>query len=147
MIRMSSRSIVVLLCVLSTVSLAACGGTGDVPADGRVIESEGSDGLTVTFASAPDPPAEGDNTIEVSVRGADGSPVTDATVTTVFSMPAMPSMNMPAMRSEATLAHESEGRYVGTRALEMGGTWNVAVTIARGQDAPITRHLTIVAQD
>lgn len=144
---MASRSMAVLLCLSSVLSFAACDGAGDVSTEGQVLASDGSDGLTVTFASAPDPPAEGDNTIEVGVRGADGAPITDATVTTVFSMPAMPSMNMPAMRSEAKLAHQSEGRYRGTGELEMGGTWNVVVTIARGQDEPVTRRLTILAQE
>jgi Cu(I)/Ag(I) efflux system membrane fusion protein/cobalt-zinc-cadmium efflux system membrane fusion protein len=103
--------------------------------------------LTVTFASRPDPPAEGENAFEVTVVGSDGSPVTDATVTTVFSMPAMPSMNMPAMRSDATLAHEGDGRYRGTGRLEMGGTWNVAVTVARGSEELGTRRFSVVANE
>ena len=36
--------------------------------------------------SEPDPPKSGDNTIEVTVRQPDGSPITDAAVTAVFSM-------------------------------------------------------------
>jgi Cu(I)/Ag(I) efflux system membrane fusion protein/cobalt-zinc-cadmium efflux system membrane fusion protein len=103
--------------------------------------------LTVTFDSEPNPPAEGDNTFEVTVKQADGSPVTDATVTTVFSMPAMPSMNMPAMRSEATLQHEDDGRYRGTGQLEMGGTWNVAVSVARGSEELGSRRFSVVAKE
>jgi nitrogen fixation protein FixH len=115
--------------------------------EGQVLEGDRADGLTVTFASAPDPPAEGDNTFDVTVRQSDGSPVTDATVTAVFSMPAMPSMNMPAMRSEAVLQHDADGRYRGTGQLSMGGTWNVAVTVARGDEELGTRRLSIVAQE
>ena len=43
----------------------------------------------------------GDNTFEVMVTQ-DGKPVTDAMVSTEFYMPAMPSMNMPEMRTKTT---------------------------------------------
>jgi len=41
-------------------------------------------------------------------------------------------MNMPEMHSTTPLTHEKDGRYVGTGQLEMAGTWNVTVTVARG---------------
>jgi Cu(I)/Ag(I) efflux system membrane fusion protein/cobalt-zinc-cadmium efflux system membrane fusion protein len=131
--------------------LAGCNGGEDASTassqGGRVIPAgESTDGLTVVFSSNPDPPQAGDNTFEVIVRRPDGTPLTDATVTTVFSMPAMPLMNMPAMRSEATLQHDTEGRYRGTGQLQMGGTWNVAVRVARGSEALGTRRLSIVAK-
>ena len=145
---------VVLILVVSSVLLAGCGNNGDGTATsgtssgGQVIDAGGAaDGLTVMFDSEPDPPAEGDNTFVVTVTRSDGSPVTDATVTTVFSMPAMPSMNMPAMRSEAALDHEAEGRYRGTGQLEMGGAWNVAVTVARGSEELGSRRFSIVAKE
>ena len=90
--------------------------------------------VTIEFRSDPDPPTLGDNTFEVTVMQPDGSPVTDATIQAVFSMPAMPSMNMPAMRSAAALAHQGSGRYRGTGQLPMGGTWNVTVTVSRGTE-------------
>ena len=62
------------------------------------------------------------------------SPVTDAAVEVVFSMPAMPAMNMPAMRSTSALTHEGSGRYRGSGQLSMGGTWNVIVTASRGAE-------------
>ena len=90
--------------------------------------------LGIAFRSEPDPPQAGGNTFEVTVKQPDGSPVTDATVTAVFSMPPMPSMNMPAMRSTAALAHEASGRYRGSGWLAMSGTWNVTVTASRGSE-------------
>src|SRR5687767_4251371 len=91
-------------------------------------------GVTVQFSSDPNPPVSGDNQIEVVVME-HGAPVTDATVMAVFSMPAMPSMNMPAMRSDAPLTHAGGGIYRGTGQLSMGGTWNVTVTASRaGQE-------------
>ena len=103
-------------------------------------------GLAIEFRSEPDPPRSGDNTFEVNVTQPDGSPVIDATVTTVFSMPAMPSMNMPAMRSVATLTSQSAGRYRGTGQLSMGGTWNVLITVARGSEELGRKNLSVIAR-
>jgi YtkA-like len=138
--------------LIVAVILAACGGPGE-PAStdagaGQVIPSGGAaDGLVVTFRTDPNPPARGDNTIQVMVKRADGSPVTDGTVKTVFSMPAMPSMNMPAMRSDVALRHEGQGRYRGTSQLSMGGTWNVAITVAQVSSEIATRRTSILAKD
>ena len=65
----------------------------------------------------------------------------------MFSMPSMPSMNMPAMRADAALRHEGEGRYRGTGQLSMGGTWNVAIDVAEGAKPIATRHTSIVAKE
>ncbi len=129
--------------------LASCGGSeGTRSEDGQVLPPTGaSDGLIVTFGSQPDPLEKGDNAIRVTIKAADGSPMTDGTVTAVFSMAAMPSMSMPAMRSDATLQHEGEGRYRGTGQLEMGGTWNVAIAIAQGSKTHATRRTSIVAKE
>ena len=102
-------------------------------------------GVSVQFASEPNPPVSGNNEIDVTVME-HGKPVTDATVEAVFSMPAMPSMNMPAMRSAAPLAHAGDGRYRGTGELSMAGTWTVTVTASRsGQEIGRT-SLSIVAK-
>ena len=102
--------------------------------------------VAIEFVSEPDPPRSGDNALAVTVRQPDGSPVTDASVTAVFSMPAMPSMNMPAMRSETTLSHVEGGRYNGTGQLSMAGTWNVTVTVVRGSQELGSRRLSLVAK-
>ena len=87
-------------------------------------------GLTISFKTI-DEPAKGANKLEAVVKQ-DGKPVTDATVAVTFRMPAMPNMNMPEMHSTTPLTHEKDGRYVGTGQLEMAGSWNVTVTVARG---------------
>jgi hypothetical protein len=61
-------------------------------------------------------------------------------------MPAMPSMNMPAMRSAVPLTHNAEGRYRGTGQLAMAGTWNVTVTASRGGQEIGRTNLSIVAK-
>ena len=97
-----------------------------------------SQGVTIDFRSEPDPPKSGDNTIEVIVRQPDGSPITDAAVTAVFSM--------PAMRAEAKLSHVEGGRYQGMGQLSMSGTWNVTVTATRDGEPIGRRSFSIVAK-
>ncbi len=61
-------------------------------------------------------------------------------------MPAMPSMNMPAMRSEAALSPQGSGVYRGNGQLGMSGTWNVDVSVSRnGQDVG-TAKFSVIAK-
>ena len=130
-----------------TNETAAPGGTTQAP-EPTAASHAGSAGQTVAmeFRSEPDPPASGENTFEVVVTQPDGSPVTDATVEVVFSMPAMPSMNMPAMRSTAALTHENSGRYRGSGQLSMGGTWNVIVIASRGAEEIGRMNFSVIAR-
>ena len=121
---------------------AASNGEGQAPPPAATS----SQGVTIDFRSEPDPPKSGDNTIDVTVRQPDGSPITDAAVTAVFSMPAMPAMNMPAMRTEAKLSHVEGGRYQGMGQLSMSGTWNVTVTATRDGEPIGRRSFSIVAK-
>ncbi|HVQ16482.1 MAG TPA: FixH family protein [Vicinamibacterales bacterium] len=105
-----------------------------------------SGGVAIEFLSEPDPPKAGDNTIEVTVRQPDGTAITDAAVTAVFSMPAMPAMNMPAMRAEVKLTHIEGVRYRGMGQLSMAGTWNVTVTATRDGEPIGRRSFSIVAK-
>ena len=128
-----------------------CGGRESSPAGQRApavssnaAESTGS--VSIEFRVQPDPPRAGENRLEVTVRQRDNDPVPDATVTTVFSMPAMPAMNMPAMRSSTTLTHESSGLYRGVGSLSMAGTWNVTVTVSRGDQELGQKRFSVVAK-
>jgi Cu(I)/Ag(I) efflux system membrane fusion protein len=85
----------------------------------------------ITFHTIPDPPKTGDNQLEATVKDADGKPIADAEVSVQFVMPAMPTMNMPAMRSEAKLAPAGGGVYRGTGQLMMAGRWEATVTVTR----------------
>ena len=130
--------------------VVGCGSNeGQNPAsNGQVLaDSDATDGLVVTFGTAPSPPAKGENQIIVTVKRSDGSPVTDGNVTAVFSMAAMPSMNMPAMRTETPLPHAAEGRYSGTAMLSMGGTWDVAISVRSGATQVASRRTSVIAKE
>lgn len=80
------------------------------------------------------------------LRDAGTQPVTDADIRVLFQMAAMPSMNMPAMRSEARLTHVANGVYRGTAVLSMAGRWAVTV-IARRQGQSIAEtHASLVTR-
>jgi hypothetical protein len=103
-------------------------------------------GATIVLRTQPDPPRSGENTFEVEVNGADGQPLVDAQVKLTLFMPAMPSMNMPAMSSEATLAPAGVGVYRGAVLISMAGRWDVTITATRGTQRVVARHTTLVAR-
>ena len=120
-IRWSAKTLAMLVAV--TLFGTAC---GQAPSNAA---ADAGNGLTISFKTINEP-VQGANKLEAIVKQ-NGKPVTDATVAVTFRMPAMPNMNMPEMHSTTPLTHESDGRYVGTGQLEMTGTWNVTVTVAR----------------
>lgn len=102
--------------------------------------------LSIAFRSQPDPPRSGENQLEAVVKAPDGTPVTDAEVTVVFFMAAMPSMNMPAMRNEARLTHAGSGVYRGSGQVMMPGRWDVTVDVVRNGRRIGSRQLSVVAR-
>ncbi|HUF48704.1 MAG TPA: FixH family protein, partial [Vicinamibacterales bacterium] len=101
------------------------------PAADTVPRGAPADALAIELVTRPDPPRAGDNTFDVIVRDAAGAPVAGAEVTVALFMPAMPSMNMPAMRAEATLLDTGGGRYRGQVEVGMAGRWDVTITVRR----------------
>lgn len=116
------------------------------PTEPYVIEGTTTGaGMEIGFSSESGPPTSGENRFEVTVKE-NGSPVDDATITIVFSMPAMPSMNMPEMHTSARLQPAGGGRYRGSGQLSMAGTWNVRVTVTRNGHELGSKRLSIVAR-
>jgi RND family efflux transporter MFP subunit len=103
-------------------------------------------GLDLTFHTRPDPPRTGEAIFEVTVKDAAGQPVTDAAVSATLFMPAMPSMNHPAMRSESTLTHAGSGTYRGSGQITMSGRWDVTVTATRAGRPPGSRQFSLLAR-
>jgi hypothetical protein len=65
-------------------------------------------------------------------------------VSVLFFMPAIPTMNMPAMRNETKLPHVAGGLYRGPGQVMMAGRWDVTVTVSRGGQ-PVARKQFAVA--
>jgi RND family efflux transporter MFP subunit len=102
--------------------------------------------LDITFRSQPDPPKTGETLFEVAVKDPAGQPVTDAEVSVQLFMPAMPTMNMPAMRNEAKLPHVGGGIYRGPGQVMMAGRWDVTIAVAKNGQQLGRKQLAVVAR-
>jgi RND family efflux transporter MFP subunit len=125
---------------------AAAGGWEPQVGGGETAPAGAASSLTVSFRTAPDPPRSGENTFEVDLKDASGHPIEDAQVRVVLFMPAMPSMNMPAMSSEARLSHAGGGTYRGNGMVTMSGRWDVTITATRNGARLGSRQTTVVAR-
>ena len=102
--------------------------------------------LDMSVRWLPDPPKVGENQFEVTVKDPTGKPVDGADVSIQFFMAAMPTMNMPAMRSEVKLSPAGGGVYRGTGQVMMAGRWDASVTVTRGGQRLGTKQLPVVAR-
>ena len=125
------QSIVLFLIAVVSVSLGTQAAAGQAKAPAP----------TVTLQTKPSPPAMGKTDLTVTVKAADGKPVTGADVIVEFVMPAMPAMKMAEMRNKVTLKPAADaklaaaGTYTGTGQIMMSGTWNTTVTVkVNGKD-------------
>jgi hypothetical protein len=99
----------------------------------------------ITFRPPADPKT-GDNSFEAIVTDASGKPIDDAQVSVQLFMPAMPTMNMPAMRNESRLAPVGNGVYRGVGQVMTAGRWDVTVTATRAGQRLATTQLPMVAR-
>ena len=116
------------------------------PQDAAAPASDATERLDITFRAQVDPPRTGENMFEVIVKTAQGQPIADADVTVTFFMPAMPTMNMPAMRNQAKLPPAGGGVYRGTAQVMMAGRWDVTVDVSRGGQRLGSRQFAVVAR-
>ena len=61
-------------------------------------------------------------------------------------MPAMPTMNMPAMRNETKLPHVGGGVYRGSGQVMMAGKWDVTVSVKRAGKEIGSKKFPVTAQ-
>ncbi len=101
--------------------------------------------VDITFKTDPDPAKTGDNAFEAMVMQ-DGKPVTDATVSAEFYMPAMPAMKMAEMRTKADLTSAGNGVYRGNGQVMMAGNWEVTVMAMRNGQELASKKLTVTAK-
>jgi hypothetical protein len=102
--------------------------------------------LDIAFTSTPKPAKTGDNMFEVTVKDAAGQPVTNADVSVLLFMPAMPAMKMAEMRNEVKLQPAGAGKYTGTGQVMMGGMWTVTVSVKEGGKEVAQKKLTLTAK-
>ena len=102
--------------------------------------------VDIMLMSKPSPPKTGQNTFEVTVKDAAGKPITDAAVTALFYMAAMPAMKMPEMKNTITLKHQKDGTYTGTGQVMMAGKWDVTVTVKRAGKEIGSKKFPVTAQ-
>jgi len=90
----------------------------------------------VTASIDRNPPVTGRNELTIAVRDAAGKAVKDAKVDIDYGMPAMPGMPPMFYKTPAPLQGD---RYVAPLDFSMGGSWNIAVRIARGGKSETVR--------
>ncbi len=122
-IRITATSLAVMALSVMAISPAA--------AQAKPKANAAKPGLDIMLMQ-PKAVKAGDNQFEVTVKGADGKPVTDADVSVLFVMPAMPAMKMAEMRNEVKLKPSGAGMYMGTGNVMMAGKWNVTVSVKQG---------------
>jgi Cu(I)/Ag(I) efflux system membrane fusion protein len=98
--------------------------------------------------ATPDPLKVGeDGQFIARLTGADGKPLVGAEVKATLTMPAMPSMGMPEMRSSFDLKWDAGKQlYIGKGQAGMAGTWNLAVVASKDGKAIATFRTHLRAQ-
>lgn len=116
-------SLSIILSVAALILVTACG-------DDPPPENTAGD-LTIEAAFSAEAQV-GQNTLEITVTGAGGDAVTDATVVVD---PQMPSMGHGSSET-ATVTNNGDGTYTAFPVtLQMPGAWVVIVTAERGDDS------------
>jgi len=113
---------------------------------GALNPSPSSASINIVVKTTPDPPTTGENQFEVRVSDAGGAPIDNAEVTLQFFMPAMPTMNMPAMRNEVKLPAAGHGVYRGPGQVLMAGRWETTVTVSRNGQRLGAKQLPMVTK-
>jgi Cu(I)/Ag(I) efflux system membrane fusion protein/cobalt-zinc-cadmium efflux system membrane fusion protein len=119
--------------------------SGYMPQQNIPSSQEATQQLHIAFSTNPNPARKGSNLIHVSLTDADGKPIVGAQPAVTFFMPAMPAMSMAAAHATATLADKGNGIYEGPVQLDSGGTWQVTVTVQRGNKTVATKQLSMSA--
>lgn len=101
--------------------------------------------IGIALTTDPSPAKKGSNTFRVKLTDQGGQPITGAEVTVTLSMAAMPSMNMPAMRTVVKGVDQGGGMYEGKGDLASGGIWQVTITARQDGKTVATKKLTVKA--
>lgn len=99
----------------------------------------------VALTTVPSPAQKGSNTVRVKLTDGAGQPIPRAEVTITFFMAAMPSMNMPEMKTVIKGIDKGPGVYEGKCDLGSGGLWQVTITAQEDGKRIATKQLTVKA--
>lgn len=103
-------------------------------------------GPKIVLSTAPSPAQKGTNTVMVKLSDPAGKPISGADVTVTFFMAAMPTMNMPEMKTVVKGTEKGVGMYEGKGDLGSGGIWDVTVTAKQNGQTIATRKLKVKAE-
>lgn len=112
--------------VLSLLFVTAGMGLSALMARAQDNPSNAQKKPTITLTTDPSPAQKGTNKVQVKLTDPTGQPISGAEVTVTFFMPAMPSMNMAAMKTVVKSTDKGAGMYEGQ------GIW-VQVVCGRSQ--------------
>jgi Cu(I)/Ag(I) efflux system membrane fusion protein/cobalt-zinc-cadmium efflux system membrane fusion protein len=124
---------------------AAAGAFAPPPPGAGTTAQPAEQQINIDFSTVPSPPQKGSNRFRVRLTDSHGKPVTDAGVTVVFYMAAMPAMGMAAMTAKSNLQPSGPGLYEGSGSLQSGGTWQVTITARRAGSVIGTKQLDLNA--
>lgn len=112
---------------------------------GNGTSSNAQTAAHIDFSTDPNPPHKGSNVFRVKATDAHGSPLTGASITVTFHMPAMPAMGMAAMSTTNKLNEQSGGMYQGSGTLGSGGAWQVFITVQKNGVVVASKRLSVSA--
>jgi hypothetical protein len=101
----------------------------------------------ISLSTKPSPLLLGQNRFEVKLATRAGKPLTGAAVTVSMTMPAMPAIHHPEMRSDAVLPAAAPGTYNGVVMVTMAGSWTVQVTVRHGGRVIGRKQLTMMVRE
>jgi len=129
----------------SEAQLQAAVGTFVSPAPQLSTGAATAQQILIEMSTEPSPPQKGSNRVDVKLTGSDGKPLAGVNVTATFFMPAMPAMEMAAIRTPVTLADKGSGLFEGSVQLNSGGIWQVSVIVQRAGQTLATKQLSLSA--
>jgi nitrogen fixation protein FixH len=110
---------------------------------GRDNPSAAQKRVNIALTTDPSPAQKGSNSVRVKLTDQAGKPIAGAQVTVTLFMPAMPEMNMAAMKTVIKGADEGGGLYEGKGDLGSGGMWQVSIPVQQDGQTIATKKLTV----
>jgi Cu(I)/Ag(I) efflux system membrane fusion protein/cobalt-zinc-cadmium efflux system membrane fusion protein len=129
----------------SESQLQAAAGAFAPPPPGVGAVPQPAQEIKVDFSTTPSPPRKGENQFQVRLTDRQGKPVSNAQVTVLFYIPAMPAMGMSAMTVKSDLRPSGAGIYIDSGVLKSGGTWQVTITVRQGGAVRAVKQMNVMA--